>query len=167
MDKENLLQWLKDEHQAWLTVIAQFNSSNWEKPGLAGYWSMKDVLAHLTGWNRRLVSKMEAVQNNMVQPLPPWPSNLKTDDEINAWFYETNHSRTVAELLDDEKNVFELVLKIVMNFPDDVEIETIHQGNRDYYLVNLHNTKIQPGEFFDHFHDDHEKQIRLFLEKEA
>lgn len=166
MNKEKLLQWLKDEHQEWLNDISRFNSKNWEKPGVAGYWSMKDVLAHLIGWNHRLVSNMDAVLHNNPPPPPPWPENLKSDDEINRWFYETNRERSVSELLVEEKKVFDDVLEIVMNFPNDVEIETVRQGNREYYRVHLNNKKILPGEFFDHYHDDHEAQIRSFLEKE-
>ena len=166
MDKDELLQWLKNEHRAWLSVTQRFDSKTWTKPGIAGYWSMKDVLAHLIGWNRRLVNNMESAVSDTPLSPSPWPANLKSDDEINRWFYETNRGKSVSELLDEEREVFEHVLKIVNTFPDNVEIETVRQGSREYYIVHMNDKKIIPGEFFDHYHDDHEGQILSFLEKE-
>ena len=167
MDKIELLQWLKMEHQEWKAVISHFTSSNWETPGVAGYWSMKDVLAHLIGWNRRLVDIMQAVINGKPKPQPFWPTNMNSDDQINAWFYETNRNHSVSKLLDEEEQVFKQVLEIVKSFPDNVEIRTIREGNRDFYLVQINGQQLNPGEFFSHYRDDHKNQVQLFLNKQG
>ncbi len=166
MNKSELLQWLKEEHQAWKAVIDQFTSSNWEKPGVTTYWSMKDTLAHLIGWNRQSLANMLAVSQSKPKPSPPWPPELESDDEINAWFCETNRERSVKELLSDEKQVFKQVLGVVKSFPDDVEIETLQEEGREYYLVHLNGQRLHPGEFFDHYRDDHEAKISSFLKKQ-
>ena len=41
-----------------------------------------------------------------------WPANLKTDDEINGWIYETYRERSVQEILDESRQVFQQFLRL-------------------------------------------------------
>ena len=90
-------------------------------------------------------------------PPPPWPAHLQTDDEINAWIYAANHDRSVREVLDESHQVFQLLLAAIEGLPDDVRIDPAH------YLVWLDDQRFPAGEFFDHFHDDHEPDVRAWL----
>jgi hypothetical protein len=67
-----------------------------EQPGVAGPWSIKDIVAHLTGWRWRTVGRLQAALRGEPEPEPPWPAHLQTDDEINAWIYETNRDARCA-----------------------------------------------------------------------
>jgi hypothetical protein len=87
---------------------------------------VKDIVAHLTGWNRNLAARIQAAHRGEPQPPPPWPAHLEAEDDINAC--ETQH----------------------------------HQG-RAYHVVQLGDQRFLAGEFFDHFHDDHEADVRAWL----
>lgn len=167
MKKAELLQWLQDENQQLKALIDQISPARMVESGVAGFWSMKDIVAHLTGWNRRLVANIEAAQRGVPEPPPPWPAHLQTDDEVNVWIYEANKGLSVHEVLKEAEQDFQQLLAVVDEFPEDIPIDTIHQGEREYYLVILDDQRIHPGELFDHYHDDHEDDIRAWLAQEA
>ena len=164
MQKAELLDWLREQVRRWESFLDEFGRSRLEQPGVAGPWSMKDVAAHLTGWNRRLVASIAAAQRGAPQPPPPWPPDLQEDDDINAWIYTSNRDRPLQAVLDDTEQVLQQLLATIASLPDDVRIETVTGGNgHEYYLVWLGDTRYPAGEFFDHFHDDHEPDLRAWL----
>ena len=163
MNKSGLLNWLQEEYRQWEALLDQIGPERMEQPGVNGDWSMKDIIAHLNGWQPRLIAYLQTAQRSEPEPPPPWPVHLKTDDEINAWIYEANRGRSVREVLDVSQQLFQRLLSVVEEFPEDVQIEQVHRGGRVYHLVWLNGQRFPPGEFFDHFHDDHEPDVRVWL----
>jgi hypothetical protein len=88
---------------------------------------------------------------------------LQTDDEINAWIYESNRERSVGEVLDKSHRLFQQFLTVIEGLPEDVRIDQVHHEGRVYYLLCLGEKRFPVGEFFDHFHDDHEPDMRAWL----
>jgi len=162
MKKSELLNWLQEEYQQWEAFLDQIGPTRMDQPGVAGSWSIKDIVAHLTGWNRKLVADLQAAQRNEPKPPPPWPAHLQSEDEINAWIYESNQGRPVRELLDETHQVHQQLLTVIEGLPDNVRIETIEPS---YHLVWIDDQRFPAGEFFDHFHDDHEPDVRAWLRR--
>ena len=54
MKKAELLDWLQEEYQKWEAFIDQVGPAGMDQPGVNGDWSIKDIVAHLMGWNRYL-----------------------------------------------------------------------------------------------------------------
>jgi hypothetical protein len=50
---------------------------------VTGDWSIKDIVAHLTAWEERLVAWLEAIAHGTSPELPPWPGNFD-EDATNA-----------------------------------------------------------------------------------
>jgi hypothetical protein len=163
MEKSELLVKLQEENQEWEAFLDKIGSSNMEKPGVNGAWSFKDLVAHLAGWNQWLVMRMQAASRGETQPLPPWPSTIVKEDDVNAWLYETNHQRSLSDVLDASRQVFAQLLTVIANLPEDVHIETVEPR---YYLVWIGGQRFEAGEFFDHFIDDHEPDVRTWMERE-
>jgi hypothetical protein len=69
----------------------------------------------------------------------------------------------VREVLDESQRVFQQLLAVIEGLPEDVRIDQVRQGGRVYHLVWLGDQRFPAGEFFDHFHDDHEPDIRAWL----
>jgi hypothetical protein len=164
MKKNELINWLKEEYRQWEAFLDQISRERMDQPGVNGDWSMKDIVAHLSGWNRRLVDSLQAASRGEPEPPPPWPANLETEDEINAWIYESYHQRPLHEILEESHQIFQQLLAVVESLPDDVRIDEILE-NRAYYLVWADDKRFPAGELFDHFHDDHEPDVRLWLER--
>jgi len=157
MNKSELLDWLQEEYQQWEAFLDQIGETRLDQGGVAGYWSIKDIVAHLTDWNRWLVARLQAAQRSEPEPPPLWPAHLQTDDEINAWIYESNHGRSVREVLEETHHVFQQLLAVIEGLPDDILIEPA------YHILRLGDQRFSASEFFDHFHDDHEQEVRAWL----
>ncbi len=158
MKKSELLNWLQEEYKQWEALLDQIGTARMDQPGVNGDWSIKDMVAHLFyGWQPRLIARLQAAQRGEPEPPPPWPAHLQTDDEINAWIYESNRGRSVREVLDESHQVFQQLLVVIKDLPDDVRIEP------EWHLVWLNGQRFSVGEFFDHFHDDHEPDVRAWL----
>ena len=162
MTKSELLKWLRDEYEQWAALLNQIGPARMEQHGVNGPWSMKDIVSHLTGWQRRVVANLQAAQRGEPEPPPPWPEQLEAEDDINAWIYESNRGRSVREVLDETQHVFQQLLAVVEGFPDDIRVEHIEPA---FYLVWVDGERFLTGEFFNHFHDDHEPDIRAWLER--
>jgi hypothetical protein len=167
MKKSELLDWLREEYQQWQALLEKIGPMRMEQPGANGHWSVKDLVAHMFFWQPRLITRIQAAQRNEPEPPPPWPAQLQTDDEINAWIYETNRGRSVREVLDESQQIFQQFVAVVEGLPDDMRIETIRGASgREYHMVWLGDQRFPAGELFDHFHDDHEAELRAWLARE-
>lgn len=163
MNKSELLNWLQAEHRQWEALLERINLTHMDQVGLNSQWSFKDLIAHLTPDGLRCIANLKAIQRNEPEPPPPWPVHLQNDDEINAWIYQTNHERPVRQILNESHQMFQDLFTVVNELPEDVKIDTVPQGERVYYFVCLGDQRVQPGYFFDHFHDDHEQDVRAWL----
>lgn len=165
MDKHELSEWLKAEYRQFQALLDQIGPARMTRPGVAAHWSMKDILAHLNGWHPTLIGPLQAALRGEPKPPPPWPAALKEDDEINAWIYERNRERPLSEILAETHHQIQQLLALLEALPDDVRIEDVHHQERVYHLVWLGEERFVAGEFFDHFHDDHEPDVRAWLAK--
>ena len=162
MKKSELLHWLQEENRQWEALLDQIGPARMDQPGVNGDWSMKDIVAHLTGWNRWLVARLQAAGHSEPEPPPPWPAQLQTEVEINAWIYESNRGRPAREVLDESQQVFQQLLAVIEDLPDEIRIDEV-QYVRAFYFVCVADKRFPAGEFFDHFHDDHEPDVRAWL----
>lgn len=163
MNKSELLDALQRQDQEWQTLIDQIGTARMEQPGVNGDWSIKDIVAHLTGWNIKLVNDLQAALSGEPAPPPPWPAQLQTEDEINAWIFETNRGRSLRIVLDESNRVYQQILTIVQGLPKDAKLDPHLRGERVFLLVWVGDKYFPVGEFFDHFHDDHEPDVRAWL----
>lgn len=162
MDKSELVEWLQEENQQWETLLEEIGSARMDQAGVNGDWSMKDVVAHLTGWNRWLVDRLHAALRGESEPAPPWPSHLQTDDKVNAWIYESYRSRSARAVREESQQVFQQLLSTIQSLPDEVRLERIDPA---FYLVWVGDQRFVASEFFNHYHDDHEADVRAWLAK--
>lgn len=156
MNKAKLLRELQEEYQNWQALLDQIGPAHMDQPGVAGSWSIKDVVAHLTGWRRRTVGRLQALQRGQSEPPPPWPVHLQTDDEINAWIYQSRQNYLVSEVLAESHQIFQQLLAAIEGLPEDVLAE-VHR------LPWMEGQPFNAAEFFAHFHDEHEPDMRAWL----
>ena len=157
MNKPELLNGVREEYRQWEALLNQIGETHMDQPGAAADWSIKDIIAHLTGWRRRTVARLQAAQRGEPEPPPPWPAHLQTDDEINAWIYESNRERSVREVLDESQQVFQQLLNAIEDLPDEVLMDP------QRYLPWLEGNPLSAAGIFAHFHDEHEPDMRVWL----
>jgi len=160
MKKSEFLTLLQAAYRQWEAVLDQIGPARMDLPGVAGHWSIKDIVAHLTGWQRRLIARLQAALRNEPEPPPHWPAHLQAEDDINAWLYESNRGRSTRDVLDESHKVFQQTLAAVAGLPENVKIERIEPK---YDVVWVGGERFAPGEFFYHFQGDHEPDVRAWL----
>ena len=158
ISKKQLLAELQSEQAAWLALLDEIGEENMTQPEVAGGWSIKDIVAHLTGWRRRTVSRFQAALNREPNVSPPWPSELQDDDEINAWIYEANRDRPLADVLSDSREVFQQLVDAIDAFSDD-ELQDPHR------FEWLEGEPLSGKFVFSHFHEEHEPDMRAWLDR--
>ncbi|HJT56819.1 MAG TPA: ClbS/DfsB family four-helix bundle protein [Ktedonobacteraceae bacterium] len=158
ISKTQFLAELNDENAYWQALLDDIGEVNMTQPEVAGGWSIKDIVAHLTGWRRRAVRRFRAILNHEPGFTPPWPSELREDDEINAWIYEANRDRPLADVLSDSREVFQQLLDVIAAFPDD-EFQGLQRSEW------LQGETLSGKLFFAHFHEEHEPDMRAWLDR--
>ena len=151
--KARILADLQDEQAQWEALLQDIGEDHMTQPDVAGGWSIKDIVAHLTGWRKRTVALFKAVLRH--EPAPPlsWPPHLQTDDEINAWIYAANRDRPLADVLRESRDVFQQLVEALDAFP---EVELL-DGTRFPWMAG---EPLSGAVFFGHFQEEHEADMR-------
>lgn len=156
--KAQLLDDLKDENTRWEALLRDIGEEHMTQPGVAGEWSIKDIVAHLTGWRLRTVGRFQAALRHESAPSPSWPPHLQTDDEINAWIYAANRDRPLADVLRESRDVIQQLVETLDAFPE----ADLRDPTRFPWLEGETFTG---ASFFEHFHEEHELDMRAWLER--
>ena len=156
--KIQLLTELHQEQASWQALLDEIGEANMTQPDVAGGWSIKDIVAHLTGWRRRAVKRIQAALKHEPDFSPPWPSELQTDDDINAWIYEANRDRPLADVLSDSRDVFQQLVETLDAFSEE-DFQDLHR------FPWLEGEPLSGKTFFMHFHEEHEPDMRAWLDR--
>lgn len=159
--KAQLLDDLRNEQAGWDALLADIGEDHMTQPGAAGDWSIKDIVAHLTGWRRRTVARFQAARRHEPEPPTDWPADLDDDDEvdkINAWIEDANRDRPLAAVLSDARTVNEQLLAAVEAMPE----ADLHDPSRFPWWEGL---EWNGAGLWGHFHEEHEPDMRAWLAK--
>jgi hypothetical protein len=159
MRRADLLAELDGENQRWERLLADIGADRMEEPGVAGAWSIKDIVAHLAAWRRRTVGRIEAVANGQPEPAHAWPAELLEDDEINAWFHARDRDKSVRDVLAESRGVFQQLVAAVAKLPEDALSDPAR-------FPWMEGAPLSGAAFFGHFHDEHEADMRAFLSRQ-
>jgi hypothetical protein len=158
--KARLLSDLQDEQTRWEELLQAIGDDHMTQPGVAGEWSVKDVIAHLTGWRRRSVGRFQAALRHEPPPPPRWPADLETDDEINAWIYAASRDRSLADVLRDSREVYDQLVETLDAFPAADLLDP-----QRFPWLEAEDLPLTGAALFGHFHEEHEPDMRAWLER--
>lgn len=156
--KAQLLEGLSAEQAQWEALLSDIGPDHMTQPGVAGEWSIKDIVAHITAWRRRTVSRFQAALRHEPIPAPPWPSNLDNDDEINAWFHATDRDRPLADVLGESRAVYQAMYDTFAAFPAE---ELANPAT--FPWLSSEDFPLTGAALFGHFHEEHEADMRAWL----
>lgn len=115
MTKVEFLNLLITEHEQWESLLAQIPKERMEEPGVAGdgLWSVKDLIAHTTWYEREMVGVLQA---HALVGSDLW--SLSTP-ERNAVIFEQNRRRSLPDLLAGARQVFQQLLAAAETLTDE------------------------------------------------
>jgi hypothetical protein len=86
MDKEKIVQQIQSEREALEKTLARLTDDQMAQRGVEADWSVKDILAHITDWERRMVRWIE---ESLRGEVPERPAPGLTWDDLDRLNEET------------------------------------------------------------------------------
>ena len=157
ISKQELIARIHSERQRLEDTLAQLNEEQLIQPIAEEAWSVKDILAHITIWEQRMMRWInETIQGEI--PEMPAPSMTWDDlDKLNNQSYQQNHEKSLEMVLAEFNQSFLEVLEVVENIPEEILMEkerfSWREGNSLWKMVaantwwhyKMHNETISNG----------------------
>jgi len=121
MQKASLIAHIQTEHQNLENTLAKLNPEQLEIPGAIGFWSIKDTLAHIAVWQRRLTDWLLAyTAGTELNSPPPYGLDDKALAQLNDQFYLENQTKSSSEVLGFFRSTYQRTLKAIQGTPEEV-----------------------------------------------
>lgn len=117
MTAARLTDILRTERVQWNGLLAQVGPDRMEIPGVEGTWSVKEVVAHLTWYERAIVDGAAQVMNTGTFTRANDGLGM---DERNARIAAESSARSVDDVLAEADDVFTQLLQVIAVCPDDL-----------------------------------------------
>ncbi|HLZ21435.1 MAG TPA: DinB family protein [Ktedonobacterales bacterium] len=158
MTSTRLVGILQAERAKWNALLAQIGPDRMEEPGVEGTWSAKEIVAHLTWYEGRIVEGARQVMGTGTFTRPQGGLTGLGMDERNARIAEESRARSVSDVLAEADQVFGQVVSLVAAVPQDVL--------NDSHLLGLPNDLVPwmavANNSYAHYRE-HEQAIQAWL----
>ena len=144
--KQDLLNEAAREYKAFHESIQGLNEQHMTEVWL-GTWSVRDIVAHITGWHREMVPALERIARGE----RPVPAGVSYED-VDAWnekFAVARRDTAVADVLLELDKTHEDFMHAAANVPDDRFVE----GKTAWKIVDGNSA---------HHYREHSEQIRAW-----
>ena len=145
--KSELLAVLREARREWNLWIAKVSLARLSEPVAPGEWSVKDILAHTTEYDRWLGLGLAL---RLQKPPDLWLADL-TRDQFNAALHEQILDRTPTEVLADSQRVFAEMAQAVAAHSEAYLFGTHHVAGVPYDVQPYELLKSESyGHYYDH-----------------
>jgi hypothetical protein len=140
-------------------LLSGLSEAQMTEPGAQGPWSVKDMLAHLSAWEKVLLDRLGAALSGKPGQYPP----VLSDDDVhrfNARVYTESQERSLSAVQLEFRNLYTAVLTVVEAMD---ETFLTHPMPLDYPLDNLIAWQIIRANTGDHY-QEHRLALEAWLE---
>jgi hypothetical protein len=116
MKKSEILATLNQSREDFLDAIEGLPDDELQQPGVAGDWSVKDLMAHMARWEGELVKLLWQARSGQ-QPTTIHFTQASVDD-TNARWSKDFAGRSLEQVLDDFHGVRNQTIRRVEAFSD-------------------------------------------------
>ncbi len=154
--KAELLDRLQVAYEELERVLLEVGEEKLAEPGVIGVWSVKDILAHVTAWEGRVVAWIEALKHGGTPRPAPWSKDL-SEEQVNAFIYEQNKARPFSEVVESWRKTHRFVAGFIRE-SSEADLFT----RKIDWLGSQPFADAIPGNTYEHQHE-HAQQIRAWL----
>jgi hypothetical protein len=154
MNKRKLVETLRRKRTEWESLIAQVGEAEMVESGAAGFWSVKDIIAHVTQYERFLLLNLQALKQNESVPLEN-PLYDLSQDERNARIYELHREKSLAQVEAEAHENFAYLLTAV---------KTLKQFEVEKPYLDKTVAEAICGDTFEHY-EQHIADIEKWIAK--
>ena len=141
------LEFITEVNVAWdafQSAIAHCDWSKLEQPGVEGTWSVKDILAHVTWFEREMVGMLQTrtLAGSKLWELP--------QDERNRIIFEQNHASPLTVIRSESNSVHEDLLLLLQLCSD----EELNQAARfESMPLDWMPAEVLASNTYEHYRD--------------
>ena len=130
MNKARFLETLRSERAQWETLLTEIDEAHMTLPGVAGEWSVKDIIAHVTAYERGVVEWLGAAARGEVLELPEL--DQPDVEQRNAVIFTKYRARPLPEVLWESQQVFAQLLELVESLP---EADLLDPARTEWFVI--------------------------------
>jgi hypothetical protein len=144
--------WRRDRAE-YERVLAEVGQDRMLEPGLPGGWSVKDVIAHVSWYEREMVLLLEtrALTDSELWNLPP--------NDRNKAIYEEGKDLPLEQVRTDSNQLFERLWALISELADE---DLMDSARIDQMPDDLEPWQVLASNTFEHY-QEHVPDIRAWL----
>ena len=121
ISKAQFLETMRSERAHWEALLSKVGETRMTEPGVAGDWSVKDIVAHVAACERGLVSMLEAASRgeSLGFPILDHPDV----DYSNALIFARNRDRSLEDVLAESRQIFQQLLSLAQALPEEMLLD--------------------------------------------
>lgn len=156
LDKAQELQKMQAGYNAFEALLAPLTEAQMTSPDVNDGWSVKDNLAHLSAWHKRVIQLLNATMQGV--PLPD-PTPDMTTDEVNAQFYDENRNRSLQDIHTEFRTTYQQLRATVQTMSNE-------DLNKPFdWLDGRSVGEYVPGNTYEHY-QEHTDIIEAWLKRQ-
>jgi hypothetical protein len=161
--KAAVLTGLETAHARWVAILDEIGPARMLTPGVEGDWTVKDVIAHVTYYERVVRDRLQAslAGQEFVRPDYESPQGLSMDDR-NAWIYARIKDLPLDEVLHESQAVYPPILAAVQTLTD----ADLNDPARFPWQGGSALWEWIEGDVYEHYRD-HTANLRAWLDAQA
>jgi len=158
VSRTTLIQNLRTAHAQLSDAIDGLSEDQLTRPGVVDRWSVKDLIAHLTYWERRAAFLLESAIDGYQEEDDIWKAG--SVDEQNERNFNDNQARPLAAVLGDSHAILQTLISLIESLPEESLADTSRFGwSQDETL----GERIA-GETYEHIREDHWSDLQAGLD---
>ncbi len=163
--KEHILTALREQFDRWEELLASLSEEQITSPDFDYNWSIKDVVAHLWGWQQISITRMEAAALGQEPNFSDWIVDLhglwKEDaNQTNDWIYKINHEKPWTEVYQNWREGFLRLL----DSGEPVSERDLLDGDK-YPWLNGYSLAFILVASYEH-HQEHLEKLAIWLQED-
>jgi hypothetical protein len=152
MTKDELIQKIESEWDKLQAALDGLTEEQMYQPGVVGDWSIKDILAHITAWQTRLITTMFKAEKGFT---PETTEPGKTVDQMNEKFYREMKDRPFEQVWDDFDSSYHQLLSRLEGWKE----KDLFDPKRFKWMQGSPFVEYIAGDSYEHY-EEHAAQIR-------
>lgn len=118
MKKEELLEKLNAAWDAFQEAYAGLSEAGLLEPGVTGDWSIKEIIAHVTAWEKEALKMLPLIQKG--QRPPRYKDLYGGIDAFNAQKAAASQSLSLSQVLQQAQETHQRLVDYIQQVPDEL-----------------------------------------------
>ncbi len=154
MTKAELIHQIESAWNDLQAALDGLTEEQMHQPGVVGEWTIKDILAHITAWQSRLIATMFKAERGVT---PETTEAGKTVDQLNEKFYQEMKDRPFEQVWDDLDSSYHQLLSRLESWKE----KDLFDTKRFKWMKGQPFSAYVAGDSYEHY-AEHAAQIRAW-----